>query len=148
MGNIKPSINCEINLILTWSENCEIKRKEKRDSDPDADPAGDAVSNPTNATFKITVTKLYVSVITLSKKDHNRLLEQLKTGFKKNIKMNKYRSKMSKETKTNDLNYLIDPAFSKVNRLFVLSFGNEDDWTSFSKYYTPSVEIKVILMCQ
>ena len=127
MGNIKPSINCEINLILTWSENCEIKRKEKRDSDPDADPAGDAVSNPTNATFKITVTKLYVSVITLSKKDHNRLLEQLKTGFKKNIKMNKYRSKMSKETKTNNLNYLIDPAFSKVNRLFVLSFGNEDD---------------------
>ena len=127
MGNIKPSINCEINLILTWSENCEIKRKEKRDSDPDADPAGDAVSNPTNATFKITVTKLYVSVITLSKKDHNRLLEQLKTGFKKNIKMNKYRSKMSKETKNNNLNYLIDPAFSKVNRLFVLSFGNEDD---------------------
>ena len=127
MGNIKPLINCEINLILTWSENCEIKRKEKRDSDPDADPAGDAVSNPTNATFKITVTKLYVSVITLSKKDHNRLLEQLKTGFKKNIKMNKYRSKMSKETKNNNLNYLIDPAFSKVNRLFVLSFGNEDD---------------------
>ena len=127
MGNIKPSINCEINLILTWSENCEIKRKEKSDSDPDADPVGDAVSNPTNATFKIAVTKLYVSVITLSKKDHNRLLEQLKTGFKKNIKMNKYRSKMSKETKTNNLNYLIDPAFSKVNRLFVLSFGNEDD---------------------
>ena len=122
MGNIKPSINCEINLILTWSENCEIKRKEKRDSDPDADPAGDAVSNPTNATFKITVTKLYVSVITLSKKDHNRLSEQLKTGFKKTIKMNKYRSKMSKETKTNNLNYLIDPTFSKVNRLFVLSF--------------------------
>ena len=127
MGNIKPSINCEINLILTWSENCEIKRKEKRDSDPDVDPAGDAVSNRTNATFKITVTKLYVSVITLSKKDHNRLLEQLKTGFKKTIKINKYRSKMSKETKTNNLNYLIDPAFSKVNRLFVLSFGNEDD---------------------
>ena len=41
--------------------------------------------------------------------------------------MNKYRSKMSKETKTNNLNYLIDPTFSKVNRLFVLSFGNEDD---------------------
>ena len=68
MGNIKPLINCEINLILTWSENCEIKRKEKRDADPDGDPAGDAVSDPTNATFKITVTKLYLPVITLSKK--------------------------------------------------------------------------------
>ena len=142
MGNIKPLINCEINLILTWSENCEIKRKEKRDADPDGDPAGDAVSDPTNATFKITVTKLYLPVITLSKKDHNKLLEQLKTGFKKTIKLNKYRSEMSKESKTNNWNYLIDPTFSKVNRLFVLSFGNEDDWTSFSKYYTPSVEIK------
>ena len=49
---------------------------------------------------------------------------------------------MTKQTKTNNLNYLIDPTFSKVNRLFVFSFENEDDRTSFSKYYTPSVEIK------
>ena len=48
---------------------------------------------------------------------------------------------MSNQTK-NNLNYLIDPTFNRVNRLFVLSFENEDDGTSFSKYYTPSVEIK------
>ena len=49
---------------------------------------------------------------------------------------------MSNKTKNNNLNYLIDPTFTKVNRLFVLSFENEDDRTYFSKYYTPTVEIK------
>ena len=49
---------------------------------------------------------------------------------------------MTKQTKTNNLNYLIDPTFIKVNRLFVFSLENEDDIASFSKYYTPKVEIK------
>ena len=49
---------------------------------------------------------------------------------------------MTNQTKTNNLNYLIDPTFNEVNRLFVLSFENEEDRTSFSKYYTPKVEIK------
>ena len=48
---------------------------------------------------------------------------------------------MSKQTKINSLNYLIDPTFSRANRLFGLSFENEDDRTSFLKYYTPSVLI-------
>ena len=49
---------------------------------------------------------------------------------------------MSNQTKTNNLNYLIDSKFTKGNRLCVLSFEDEDDRTSFSKYYTRSVEIK------
>ena len=49
---------------------------------------------------------------------------------------------MSNQTKNNNLNYLIDPMFTKVSKLFVLSFENEEDITSFSKYYTPKVEIK------
>ena len=49
---------------------------------------------------------------------------------------------MSNQTRNNSLNFLIDPTFTKVNRLFVLSFANKDDRTSFSKYYTPRVEIK------
>ena len=49
---------------------------------------------------------------------------------------------MSNQTKTNDLNYLIDPAFTKVNGLFVLSFINKDDRISFFKLYTQSIEIK------
>ena len=66
----------------------------------------------------------------------------MKTGFKRTIKWNKYRSEMSDQTKNNNLNYLIDPTFTNGNRLFVLSFENEDDRTSFSKYYVPSIEIK------
>ena len=49
---------------------------------------------------------------------------------------------MSKQTKTNNLSYLIEPTFNKGNRLFVLAFENEYDRTSFSKYYVPRVQIK------
>ena len=81
-----PLINCEINLILTRSENCVITSKATRDANPDADPAVVTVNNPTNATLKITDTKLYVPAVTLSTEDDNKLLEQLKTGFKRTIK--------------------------------------------------------------
>ena len=49
---------------------------------------------------------------------------------------------MSNHTINNNLNYLIDPTFTNVNRLFVLSFENEADRSSFSKYYVPKIEIK------
>ena len=110
--------------------------------DPNANPAIPAINAPTNATFQIKDTKLYVPVVTLSTENDEKLLEQLKTGFKRTIKWNKYRSEMTNQTKNNNLNYLIDPTFTKVNRLFVLSFENENDRTSFSKYYVPNVQIK------
>ena len=137
-----PLINCEINLILTWSENCVLTSKATRDANLNAHPAVAAINNPTNATFKITDVKLYVPVATLSTENDKTLLEQLRTGFKRTIKWNKYRSEMTNQTKNNNLNYLIDPTFTKVNRLFVLSFENENDRTSFSKYYVPNVQIK------
>ena len=96
--------------------------------------------SPTNVIFKITDTKLYVPVVTLSAENYNKLLEQLKTGFKRTIKWNKYRSEMFNQTKNDNLNYLIYPTFTNVNRLFVLTFENEYDRTSFSKYYLPKVE--------
>ena len=49
---------------------------------------------------------------------------------------------MINQTATNNLNFLIDPTFNNVNRLLVLAFPNEEDRRSFSKYYTPTVEIK------
>ena len=100
------------------------------------------INNPTDAQFKITDIKLYVPVNKLSTKDDNNFLEQLKLGSKRTIKWSKYRSEMTNQTKTNHLTYLIDPTFTKVNRLFVLSFENEKDRTSFSKYYVPKVKIK------
>ena len=87
----------------------------------------------------MTDTKLYVPVVTLSTENDKRLLEQLRTGFKRTIKWNKYRSEMTNQTKNNNL---INPAFTKVDRLFVLLFENENDRTSFSKQYVPNVEIK------
>ena len=57
-----PLINCEINLILTWSENCVLTSKITRAAAPaqGGNPAVTKVNNPTGATFKITETKLYI----------------------------------------------------------------------------------------
>ena len=132
-----PLINCEVSLGLTWCKDCVITSIERR-----------VITNtrrdtsPVNVTFQIKDTKLYVPVVTWSTKDDNNFLEQLKSGFKRTSKWNKYRSKMTNQTKSNHLNHLIDPTFTKVNRLFVYSFENEENSTSFSKYYTPKVEIK------
>ena len=139
-----PLIDCEVSLTLTGSENCvltDITTQTTTAAQGD-NPARERIDAPTNATFKITDTKLYVPVVTLSTKDDNNFLEQLKSEFKRTIRWNKCRSEMTNQTKTNHLNQLIDPTFTKVNRLFVLSFENEEDRTSSSKYYVPKVEIK------
>ena len=123
----------------------DITTQTTRNANPNTDPpveARERIDAPTNAIFKIIDTKLYVPVVTLSTKDDNNFLEQLKSGFKTTIKWNKDRSEVTNQTETNHLNYLIDPTFTKVNRLFVLSFENEENRRSFSKYYAPKVEIK------
>ena len=142
MENIRYATNCEVSL--TWSDNCVLTSKAYRRAvaAQGDNPAVGGINNPTGAKFKITDCKLYVPLVTLSAENDNKLLEQLKTGFKRTIKWNKYRSEMSNQTKNKNLNYLIDPIFTNVNRLFVLSFENEDDRTYFSKYYVPSVKIK------
>ena len=92
--------------------------------------------------FKIKDCKLYVPVVSVSSEEDNKLLDQLKSGFKRTIKRNKYMSQMSNKTKNNNLNYLIDPTFINVDRLFVLYFENDTDRTSYSKSYMPNIEIK------
>ena len=119
--------------------------KATREANYDADPVVRKIHNPNNAIFEITDTKLYVPVVTLSKENDIKFLEQLKSGSKRIIKWNKYRSQITVQPQNNNLNYLIDPAFTNVNRLFVLSFartnaGNSRD--TFSNYYVPNVEIK------
>ena len=104
---------------------------------------------PTGLEFQIKDTKLYVPVVTLSKENDTMLLENLKSGFKKTIKWNKYRSQMTIQNNNNNLNYLIDPTFTSVNTLFVLSFERieennvkKDYRDSFSHYYVPNIQIK------
>ena len=137
-----PLINCEVELILTWSKNCVLADMTTRHAEGD----NPAIVAPTGLEFKITDTKLYVPVVSLSKENDIKLLEQLKSGFKRTIKWNKYRSQMTVQPQNNNLNYLIDlPTFKNVNRLFVLWFTRDnagDNRNSFSDYYEPGVEMK------
>ena len=136
-------INREVELILTWSKNFPLT-----DMTVNA-AANSAIVAPSGATFKMIDTKLYVPVVTLSKKIDTKLLEQLKTGFRRIIKWNRYRSQMTIQPQNNNLNYLIDPTFTNVNRLLVLSLqrvAGENNTAkyhrdSFSHYYVPNVRI-------
>ena len=115
-----PLVNCEVELFLNWYKNCVLIDKSTREANYNA-PVVREIDNPENEIFEITDTKLYVPVVTLSEEDFMKLLEQLKSGLKRTIKWNKYRSQMTTQPKNNNLNYLIDPTFLNVNRLFVLS---------------------------
>ena len=88
---------------------------------------------------------MYVPIVILQTEFQNKLYKDLKTGISIDFEWIKYRSQMINQTAPNNLNFLIDPPFNNVNRLFVLAFPNEEDRKFFSKYYTPSVEIKDIM---
>ena len=119
-----PLINCEVNLILTWSSTCVITNSRG---------AG---------TFAITDTKLNVPVVTLSTQENTKFLQQLKSGFKRVINWNKYLSKSELLAQNPNLNHLVEPSFQGVNRLFVLAFEGDAQRTSHEAYYLPNVEIK------
>ena len=128
-----PLIICKVELILGWSKNCVL--------------ADMTLANlpARKLKFIITDTKLYVPVVTMFKENAIKLLEQVKSGFKRTIKWNKYRSQMTIQPQNNNLNYLIDPTFTNVNRLFVLPFERNiigDNKDSFSDYYVAKVEKK------
>ena len=89
----------------------------------------------------ITDTKLCAPIETLSTQDNTKLLKQLKSAFKRTINWNKYQSKVSSEKQNQYLNFLIDPSFQGVNRLFVSLFENEDDRKVHTGYYFPKVKI-------
>ena len=132
-----PLISCEVSLELKWDRNCIITSLEQRDIG-----GGNRDNAPTGATLAINDSKLYVPAATLSKDDEIKLLTNLKSGFKREIIWNKYRSQMTTEAVNNNLNILIDPTFTNVNRLFVLACQNTDDRQSFSQFYLPNVIVK------
>ena len=122
-----PLINCEVNLILTWSSSCVLVASSTQNQ---------------NATFAITDTKLYVPVVTLSTQENTKFFQQLKSGFKRVINWNKYLSKPELLAQNPNLNHLVEPSFQGVNRLFVLAFENDDYRSSTRRYNLPTVEIK------
>ena len=123
-----PLINCEVELILTWSAGCVIIYTD--------------VDNQV-LTVTITETNLYVSVVTLSTQDNTKLLPQLKSGFNRTISWNKYLSKPELLAQNANLNHLIEQSFQEIYRLFVLAFENDAQRTGNKRYYIPNVEIKV-----
>ena len=122
-----PLINCEVELILTWSSNCVIIYTDVANQVP---------------TFTITETNLYVPVVTLSTQDNAKLLPQLKSGFKRTISWNKYLPKPELLPKNANLDHLIEPAFQGINRLSVLAFEDDAQRTSNKRYYISNVKIK------
>ena len=79
--------------------------------------------------------------MTLSTQDNSKLLQQLKSGFKRVISWDKYLSKPKLLAQNTNLNRLVEPSVQRVNRLFALSFANDTQSTSHSAYYLPNVEI-------
>ena len=132
-----PLISCEVSLELKWDKNWVITSLEQRDIG-----GGNRDNSPTGATLAINNCKLYVPAVTLSKDDEIKLLTNLKSGFKREIIWNKYRSQMTTEAVNNNFNILIDPTFTNVNRLFVLAYQNADNRQSFSQFYLPKVLVK------
>ena len=126
-----PLINCKIHLELGWSKDY-------------------IMSNIAEVTaFKITSTKLYVPIVTLSTKDNVSLTKQLNEGFKRPVYWNEYKSKTeTKEANDQTLTrFPLDASFQGVNRLFVLAFNNTDgnanqvERNSHRKYFLPRVNI-------
>ena len=126
LSNFRITLEMKINLILTWSITCFI------------------IDNPIagqERTFTIIDTNLYVPVITLSIQDNAKLLQQLKSGFKRTINWNKYELKLTVQAQNQYLDSVINPSFQGVNRLFVLSFQNNGSRTSYTIYNLPLVEV-------
>ena len=80
--------------------------------------------------------------MTLSTQENAKLLQQLKSGFKRVTNWNKYLSKPELLAQNPNLNHLVEPSFQGVNRLFVLAFSNDNHRISTKRYNLPNVEIK------
>ena len=68
-----------------------------------------------------------------------KLLKQLESGFKRTINSNKYQSKLKEQAQNRYLDYLIDPNFHGVNRIFVLLFENRTDRKVHTGCFLPKI---------
>ena len=125
-----PLINCKIKLNLTWKKECVLST------------AAD------DAAFIINDTKLYVSVVTLSKEDNKDFIEQQNKGFQRSVYWNEYKTKEQEEAgDANATKYInLDPSFQGVNRLFLMEYSRADDNQATRngqrKYYLPRIDLK------
>ena len=123
-------INCKIKLNLTSKKECVLS------------------SQAGNAVFIINDTKLYVPVVTLSKKDNKDFIEEKNKGFQRSIYWNEYKTKEKDEdgnANANAVKYInLDPSFQGVNRLFIMAYSraaNQPVRNSQQKYYLPRIDL-------
>ena len=122
-----PLINCKVEILLTWYENCILSR------------AGTAV------TFAISNTKLYLTIVTLKTEDNAKLSKLLNEGVKRLIYWNKYKIFFKDYNNTEYIRERLDASFEGVSRLFVLAYARGNNVTnedSYRKYFLPRFKIK------
>ena len=134
-------INCKIHLELSWNNNCVMYGADTY--------AGGDNANNRETKFKITSTKLYVPIATLSTKDNVNLTKQLNEGFKRSVYWNEYKSKIETKTAKSDnvTRFPLDASFQGANMLFVLPFDNTNnddnkvERNSHKKCFSPRIDI-------
>ena len=133
-----PLIICKIKLNLTWKKECVLSTLDD-----------DAANPENNAVFIINDTKLYVPVVTLSKKDNKDFIEQQNKGFQRSIYWNEYKTKeLTENADDNVFKYInLDPSFQGVNsnRLFVMAYdrtANQPTRNGRKKFHLPRIDLK------
>ena len=117
-----PLIKCKAELKLKWTKYYVLSAAgNKSDNDNDND------DNSKNIIFMIKDTKLYVSFVTLSARDNQKLSKLLSKGFERSVYWNEYKTKSKNKNKTNEFRYFLKWNFVGVNRLFVLIYSNQDE---------------------
>ena len=111
-----PLINCKVELSLEWYENCILS------------------SAGTAATFTITDTKLYASIVTLESEDNAKLSKLLSKGFKRSFYWNEYNASLKYHNENSDTRERLDVSNHRVNRLFVLAYARGDNITNENSY--------------
>ena len=124
-----PLVNCKIKLKLTCKKECLLS------------------SNHGNAVFIINDTKLYVSVVTLSKEDNKDFIDQKNKGFQRSVYWNEYKTKeINEDADANVFKYInLDPSFLGVNRLFVMAYNRANGQPTRNeqqKYYLPRIDLE------
>ena len=124
-----PLINCKIKLNLTRKKKCVLS------------------TDVGNAVFIVNDTKMYVPVVTLSKKDNKNFIEQQNKGFQRSIYWNEYKTKEKNENV--DANVFkcinLDPSFQGVNRLFVMAYNRvvgQPTRNGQQKYHLPRIDLE------
>ena len=123
-------INCRNELKLKWTKYCIFSANGNENTN----------NNPNNILFTIKDSNIYVSVVTLSAKDNQKLSKLLLKVFQISVYWNEYKAKKENKNTTNEYRYFLESKSVGVNRLFVLVYSNKDDnVTRFKtrRYYLP-----------